>query len=261
MRSLSQEASPFARKLVKPTVKSDRLSSEMAQQIVDGQLPTGTLLDSETHLSVSYGMSRPHVRQALQRLAAAGLLSTRHGLGSYVNPKEQWNLFDPMLLEAFVQSGNLAAIASELVELRKIVEVECSRLAAQRITSAEVQELKKWLECMDATLDDAEAIAEADIRFHGVIIRASRNRFLQGIMSYLHEPLSKARFLTMQTGGRKGRLRAQRHHRAIFEALAVRDSALTQERMQLHMKQLEEDMEKAFRDMSSGRAKLSPSDK
>jgi DNA-binding FadR family transcriptional regulator len=254
MRSLSQEASPFARKLVKPTVKSDRLSSEMAQQIVDGQLPTGTLLDSETHLSVSYGMSRPHVRQALQRLAAAGLLSTRHGLGSYVNPKEQWNLFDPMLLEAFVQSGNLAAIASELVELRKIVEVECS-------TSAEVQELKKWLECMDATLDDAEAIAEADIRFHGVIIRASRNRFLQGIMSYLHEPLSKARFLTMQTGGRKGRLRAQRHHRAIFEALAVRDSALTQERMQLHMKQLEEDMEKAFRDMSSGRAKLSPSDK
>jgi GntR family transcriptional regulator, transcriptional repressor for pyruvate dehydrogenase complex len=108
---------------------------------------------------------------------------------------------------------------------------------------------------MDATLDDAKAIAEADIRFHDVIIRASRNRFLQGIMNYLHEPLSRARFLTMQTGGRKGRLRAQRHHRAIFEALAARDSTLVQERMQNHMKQLEEDMEKAFTfiSLSSGK--------
>ena len=250
MSSSSPTSSSFVRKTVKHVVKSDRLSTDMAQQIVDGQLQIGTLLASETQLSSSYGISRPHVRQALQRLAAAGLISTRHGLGSYVNTKEQWNLFDPMLLEVFVQSGNLMAIASELVELRKIVEVECSRLAAQRITASEMQELKKWLERMDATLDDAAAIAEADLCFHAVIISASHNRFLQGIMSYLHAPLSKARFLTMQAGQRKGRLRAQRHHRLIFEALAQRNSGLAQTRMQSHMKQLEKDMENALRIMS-----------
>jgi GntR family transcriptional regulator, transcriptional repressor for pyruvate dehydrogenase complex len=255
MSSSGQAAMSFARKPIKPILKADHLSTEMAQQIVDGQLLAGTVLASEKQLGSSYGMSRPHVRQALQRLAAAGLIATRHGLGSYVNTKERWNLFDPLLLEAFVQSGNLAAIATELVELRKMVEVECCRLAGQRITASEVQELKKWLERMDETLDDAEAIAEADILFHAVIIRASRNRFLQGIMTYLHEPLSKARVLTMQAGQREGRMRAQQHHKAIFAALAERNSLLAQEGMQLHMKQLEEDMENAFRIMSLGASK------
>jgi GntR family transcriptional regulator, transcriptional repressor for pyruvate dehydrogenase complex len=111
-------------------------------------------------------------------------------------------------------------------------------------------ELKRCLDRMDETLDDAEAIAEADILFHEVIIKASRNRFLQGIMMYLYEPLSKARVLTMQAGQRKGRMRAQQHHKAIFAALAKRNSLLAQEGMQLHMKQLEEDMENAFRVMS-----------
>jgi DNA-binding FadR family transcriptional regulator len=133
--SSGQAAMSFARKPVKSVLKADRLSTEMAQQIVDGQLLAGTVLASENQLGSSYGMSRPHVRQALQRLVAAGLIATRHGLGSYVNTKEQWNLFDPLLLEAFVQSGNLSAIATELVELRKMVEVECCRLAAQRITN------------------------------------------------------------------------------------------------------------------------------
>jgi DNA-binding FadR family transcriptional regulator len=234
------------------TIKADRLSTEMSQQIVDGQLLAGTVLASEKQLGSSYGMSRPHVRQALQRLAAAGLIATRHGLGSYVNTKDCWNLFDPLLLEAFVASGNLAAIAVELVELRKMVEVECTKLAAERITPLELQELKKYLEQMDATLDDPAGIAQADIQFHNVIIAASRNRFLQGIMSYLHEPLSKARLLTMQAGQREGRLRALNHHKAIFKALAKHDVSLAQKGMLVHMRQLEEDMEKAFRVMSRG---------
>ena len=162
--------------------KAERLSMELAQGIVDAQLLPGSLLASEHELSASYGVSRPHVRQALQRLAAAGLIETRHGLGSYINPKEHWNLFDPMLLSAFTRSNNLVAIADELIELRRMVELESCRLAALKISETEIAELATWLERMNATLGNTEAIARADIEFHDAIVSASRNRFLQGIM-------------------------------------------------------------------------------
>lgn len=243
------EAAPSrddVRKSVKQGVKADVLVADMAQRIVDGQLAPSSLLASENELSQQYSMSRPHVRQALQRLAAAGLIETRHGLGSCVNPKRAWNLFDPMLLHAFVQSGNLAAIATELVELRRMVEVECCRLAAGNIRRDELHDLEMWLTRMEAALDNSEVMAQADVRFHDVIIAASRNRFLQGIMSYLAELLTQVRTLTMQTGGLTGRRRAQTHHQMIYDVLVAGDANAAEDAMRAHMKQLEEDMTQAL---------------
>jgi GntR family transcriptional regulator, transcriptional repressor for pyruvate dehydrogenase complex len=233
-------------KIDQRTSKTVQLSKSIAQRIVDGQFPAGTLLASENELSSAYAMSRPQVRQALQRLAATGLIETKHGLGSYINPKERWNLFDSLLLNAFMQSNNLAAIADELIELRKMVELECSRLAATRITQTELSTLKQWLDQMDTTISNAEAISQADIFFHDTIIRASHNRFLQGIMSYLHDCLARARLLAMKTTTRDERLRIQRQHKAIYTALARHDAEAAQEAMQAHMTQHEKDMKNAL---------------
>ena len=244
--SSNKEATAFTRKPHKPALKSELLSTELAERIVAGQLSAGTLLASENELGTMYSISRPHVRQGLQRLASAGLIETRHGLGSYVNHKERWNLFDPLLLNAFINSGNLAAISTELVELRKMVEIECAGLAATRLSDTELKELAGFLKRMDLTLDDATKMAKMDIMFHNVIVRAGRNRFLQGIMVYLDEPLSRARLLTMQAGELKGRTRAQSHHQAIFLALQNRDAEAAREAMEIHMRQLEADMKQAL---------------
>lgn len=246
MSSSKVNVTELTRKATKSGQKSDHLISEMAMLIVNQQLPVGSLLASENELSKHYNMSRPHVRQALQRLAAGGLLETRHGLGSYINPSEAWNLFDPILINAFIQSGNLAGISKELVELRKMVEVECSGLAAQRITTTDLEKLKRALDQMDATLDNPEAIAQEDIRFHNIIIAASRNRFFQGIMTFLEQPLSRSRLLTMQTGGKQGRLRAQAHHKAIYNAIASKNATEAEQAMRIHIQQLEEDITKAL---------------
>lgn len=226
--------------------KADEVARELAQLCVDGQLPAGTLLASENKLSRLYGVSRPNIRRALHRLVTAGLVETRHGVGSFVGPKEKWNLFDPMLLQALMRNNSLSAIAEELVELRKMVEVESAGLAATRISTSELRQLERWLGRMKAALNQVELVTESDLAFHEIIVSASRNRFLQGIMSYLQEPLERARYLTMETGGSEGRMRAYRSHQAIFEAIAARDVSRARQAMSEHMEQLEKDMRAAL---------------
>lgn len=242
----SHKGLPLRNQESKESSKAETVAAQLAQLIVDGQFTVGSCLASENELSKHYGISRPNIRQALYRLAAAGLVETRHGVGTFVSPHETWNLFDPMLLNAFMQSGNLAAIAQELVELRSMVEVECAGLAAERISASELKKLEHWLKRMNAAIDDIALITQADLAFHEIIIGASHNRFLQGITSYLHEPLSKARFLTMKTGGKQGRRKAQQGHKAVYEAIAARNSQRARQAMLAHMQQLEEDMEAAL---------------
>ena len=228
--------------------KSDEVAKSIAKAIVDRQLSSGDTFASENELAQHFAVSRPNVRQALQRLASAGLVSTRHGVGTFVCPPERWNLFDPLLLEAFSTSGNLGAISSELVELRKMVEVESANLAASRITKPELKMLAHWLEQMESHVDenDVTTITQADLSFHEVIIAASRNRFFKGIMMYLHEPLLQARFSTMHAGGRIGRERACAHHAQILYALSMGEHKAASEAMRVHMIQLESDMTEAL---------------
>ena len=226
--------------------RPEAVASTLAQLIVGGGMAVGDYLVSENELSALYEISRPVVRQAIQRLATAGLVETRHGVGTFVTSSDHWNLFDPLILTAFVQSDNLAAIAPELVELRVMVEIECIGFAAERISAGELERLEQWLQRMERYTDDIERITQADLAFHAIIIGASHNRFLQGIMTYLGEPLYRARFLNMQLGGTQGRRRAQRAHRAIYTALAARDREAARAAMAAHMQQLEKDMKAAL---------------
>lgn len=226
--------------------KAEAAAADLAQLIVNGKLAVSSYLSSENELSAHYGISRPNIRQALQRLAAAGLVETRHGIGTLIAASDRWNLFDPLILDAFMQSNNLAAVAEELLGLRVMVEIECAGLASQRISITELQSLELCLKRMEAAINDVERITQADLIFHNIIIGASHNRFLQGIMSFLVEPLSRARFLTMQAGGPEGRERAQHAHRNIYAALAAQDEAGSRNAMSAHMQQLEKDMRAAL---------------
>lgn len=244
--SLIHDLDLVIRQSGKGSSKTDRLSLRLAQIIVRRELRAGDLLASEHDLAKRYALSRPNVRQALQRLAAAGLVEVRHGIGTAVNAEYRWNLFDSLVLSAFIESGNLSAFANELVELRKMVEVECAGLAASRISSHEINQLDIWLDKLASHIDDVETSAQADLAFHDIIVEASQNRFLKGIMRHLNYPLSEARRLTMMAGGSAGRRRALKSHQAIRDAIASNDADLAREEMRQHMKQLETDMRDAF---------------
>lgn len=61
-----------------------KLSDALAEQIMDGTLPEGSLLPSERELCQTHGISRTTVRQALQDLNRKGYIKSIHGKGTVV---------------------------------------------------------------------------------------------------------------------------------------------------------------------------------
>ncbi len=218
----------------------------VAKAIIDGKYSAGTFLPSEHELGRITGVSRSVIRETIRRLGAAGLVETRHGIGTYVKPSSEWNLFDPLLLRAFVESGNLPAISRELVELRTMVEVESAGMAARRADAKQRSLLQQWLQQMEVGVDDIETFIRADVAFHNAVIASTENRFLIQITKYLTDPIIEARRLTTIIGGGQERRAAQRWHREIYHAICNHDPQGAADAMRQHMVQLEELINRAL---------------
>lgn len=64
-----------------------RISAELAQQIEQGNLPTGTRLSSIRAAAHDYGVSKNTIVEVYDRLVASGYLDPRRGSGFYVTPQ------------------------------------------------------------------------------------------------------------------------------------------------------------------------------
>ena len=102
---------------------ADQLYAQLVNQIVRGTLMTGQRLPSENRLSSEFGVSRPVIREAIARLQADGLVTTRHGSGTFVvgQPKDQAIKLAPI-------AGTPALVLC--FELRTALECETAILAA-----------------------------------------------------------------------------------------------------------------------------------
>jgi len=226
--------------------KIDLVVEAIAQSIIRGGHQEGGFLPSEGELGKQYGVSRSVIRETIRRLGAAGMVETRHGIGSYVNPATEWNLFDPLVLRSYVDSGHFPDISRELVELRAVVEIESARRAAQQASPNHLRSLQQWLDQMEIAIDDLEIFARADVAYHNVIITSTDNRFLIQIMKYLTDPIIETRRITTVLGGPEGRREAQRWHRELYQAISTRNPPAAAEAMRQHMEQLDGIINRAY---------------
>ena len=167
-------------------------------------------------------MSRPSLREALEKLSARGLLETSKA-GTFVT-KFMKPLTEP--LAAMMQSNEQALI--DYLEYRCLVEGEAARLAATRATDIELDALRGCLQRMRAAheVEDPTAEAEADADMHMLIYEASHNLVMLHIMRALSEMLRHGVFYNRHQlythPGVRDELLAQ--HLAIGEAVLARDS-------------------------------------
>ncbi len=125
------------------------LEQALADRIRDGRWAAGTKLPREADLIDEFQVSRTVVREAISRLQAAGMVETRHGVGSFVMGMGDGSAFQ-------VRAGQMATLRDvvDVLELRIAVETESAGLAAARRTEAQ-------LAAMRSALDQfAEALAQ-----------------------------------------------------------------------------------------------------
>ena len=205
----SAATTPFNRSSLREQIKDVIL-----QRIVEGSLEPGSRI-VETRIAQELGVSQGPVREALRDLEQLGCVVHEPNRGCSVR---DFSLEE--LVEAFPVRAALEALAA--------------RLAAERITKAELAELEQLLERMTkaARRGDAHDQSQANASFHATIVRAARNRTLERQWQML-EPYSRT-YLTVSRPGIDLVFLSDRHV-PILNALRRRDPAAAAEAMQEHL--------------------------
>jgi DNA-binding FadR family transcriptional regulator len=121
------------------------IAHKLGAAILAGEYLPGDVLSGEVVFSEQLDVSRSAYREAIQALAAKGLVESRPKAGTRVLPRNRWNLLDPEVLGwAFAGQPDMAFIRS-LFELRAIVEPAAAALAAERRDKADLKSMRDAL--------------------------------------------------------------------------------------------------------------------
>lgn len=151
----------------------DAVADILEQRILEGSLKPGAQLPSERDLALELGVSRPSLREAIQKLVSKGMLATRHGLGIQVTDRLQAHFSDPW--QEMLQGH--PGLQGDLLEFRQMLEGQAAALAAQRATKADIERLDAAFSSLETAYlaDDLQTCIDADVAFHQVIAEASHN--------------------------------------------------------------------------------------
>ncbi|MFI7384947.1 FadR/GntR family transcriptional regulator [Streptomyces sp. NPDC049813] len=150
----------------------------LARHITDGAYATGRLLQPAA-LTAELGFAEAVLGEAVRVLAAKGVVDAVHR----VSPRSAWNVLDSDVLRWTLAGGQPAPVGlfPDLHELLRAVEPSAAALAAQFRSPAELTALDEALAAMAVAErpphGDPALAARADVAFHTVLLRASRNRF------------------------------------------------------------------------------------
>lgn len=220
------------------------IAHKLGIAIVSGEFAPGATLSGEVASSEALDVSRSAYREAIQTLAAKGLVESRPKAGTRVLPRDRWNLLDPDVLAwAFSGDPDVGYIRS-LFELRAIVEPAAAGLAAQRRDKADLKAIKDALAAMRRHTLTTEAGRAADRDFHKAILRATHNDALV----VLSASIGAAVTWTTQY---KQRLRALPRnpipdHVRVFDAIAAKDEGAAREAMRVLVELALEDTSSAM---------------
>jgi GntR family transcriptional repressor for pyruvate dehydrogenase complex len=149
----------------------DVLEAKLRDDILDGRHPAGSYLPPERQLADGYGVTRTTLKHAFGRLVQAGLLETRHGVGTKV--RDYARLGGADLLPMLVRHD--AKWVREIFEVRRSVGALIAERAAARATRKQHAELGRLLDAVREA-DGADAVQLADVEVHRALARATGNR-------------------------------------------------------------------------------------
>lgn len=166
-----------------PPIKfADVIEKRLVSAILEGQFPIDSYLPGERDLARQLGVTRPTLREALQRLGRDGWVDIQQGKTTRVcNYWEEGNL---AVLAAVAEHRQHLPLdfVRQLLEVRALLAPAYTRQAIER----RAHELADWLESTVELPDTAEAYADADWELHRRLTIASGNPVFTLILNGFH---------------------------------------------------------------------------
>lgn len=220
--------------------KTKKLYEEIADGLIrrirSGELAPGDRLPSERVLAQEYGVSRSVIREAFRSLARLGCVESYVGGGTFVKAPEISDVADPLS----VMILNDRQFALELVEVRLLLETEISKLAAERRTEEQLQELCKILREMSREVLRGGKGEEQDIRFHELLAKAAGNRAMEMVFAACMVAMNQSMEITQYMEGVPQQTLYE--HEEILDAVIRKNSSDAKECMRKHLESTRENL-------------------
>ena len=199
---------------VKFTSIADAVFEKLESDILTGVYKRGTIL-TENELSTQLEVSRTPIREAIRRL-------------------EQENLIKE-LSKGHEVIGITSADIMDIYDVRIAIEGKATRLCAERITDAEIDEMRDVIDLQEfyTIKNSADKIKGTDSRFHELIYKCSRSAIYESVLSSLHRKIQLCRKVSVSNTDRAEH--AIKEHREIFNAIASRNVDLAEKLMVEHV--------------------------
>ncbi len=213
---------------VRQTGVKDQVFAQLRDQILNHTWAPGSKIPSEKTLAEALGVSRVSIREALHMLASLGLLESKHGEGTYVR-----EYTGEIFLNNLLPSIALAKLdILQVLEYRKIAEKGNVSLAVERAGAAEIEELERALRTMEERKNDPRAFADADLSFHFLVAKATKNPIVMKVNAIIADIWKVSMYGIVESLGPRDGLY---YHRKILDAIINRDVPLAESLMEEHI--------------------------
>lgn len=219
-----------ARRALAPIARQDLPMETMARlaQLVAASEP-GRCLPTEKELCEQLGVGRSTLREAVRSLAFIGAVQPRQGSGTFVSPSDDRTFERLIGLCITLQRAKV----EEVIEFRRVLEVEAVRHAAMNHDAADAEELTSIMEAMAASAADPARASRYDLQFHATLARASHNTllrtFLNGMRSLFQAWIDRA--VNRQPVVEE----IVKEHNAVLRAVLARNGELAAALMTAHL--------------------------
>lgn len=160
----------------------DLVFAQLCDAILSGQYAAGERMPTQRRLAAELGVNMASVREALGRLEQLRLIEVRHGDATRVL---DWRKSGGLEALAVLGSADPATIAA-LFEARRLLLVEAARLACERRSAEQAEQLGDLARAIRGAPEDTAALV-ADWSFMSTLVQAAGNLILQLIMNSVRE--------------------------------------------------------------------------
>lgn len=230
---------------------SDEVAHQIEELVLEGVLQAGDQLPAERDLAQETGVSRPVLREAIQRLETKKILQKRQGDGTFVCDIIGQVFSDPII--SLLPHHRKATI--DYLEYRREIEGISAKFAAERATKFDLEMLENCVKNIrlahEREIFEEEALA--DVAFHTLIGDISHNLVLLHSLRSCYKLLSHGVFQNRNRLYEKlnGRQALFDQHLNIAEAIMNKNSIAAEEAAREHMtyviaksNELEEEIER-----------------
>jgi DNA-binding GntR family transcriptional regulator len=219
----------IARPLIPPSGETVSLADQafyaIRELIVTLELPPGAVIN-ERELTERLAIGRTPVREALRRLSQEKLVEVYPRRGIFVTTVDVRDL-------------------ARLCEVRAVLEPEAARLASERATQLDLDQLGDLLNELGVKkARDDQALIDLDQRIHRTVYRCTHNHFLEATLEEYYALALRIWMLALEETGELQA--AVLEHRSLLEAVALGKGEVAARIMRDHVEHFEAAMRRVL---------------